>query len=141
MKLNIIKTVFVALLFVLPLNVIGQQRGDRASFEERRKEQAEKLKKDLKLKKKQVEAFDKASASFNKKRTELMQSMRDGTVAREDIREKMMKLNEGYETELKKVLDEKQFKKYKKIMEEQRAYRGQRGQRGQGRTYQGRGGR
>ncbi len=140
MKTRTVKLLLLAMLFVLPLAGFSQERGDRATMEQRQKEQQDKLKKDLKLDKKQAAAFDKAQETYNKKRQEMMTEMRNGGGDFEGMREKMGKLREGLDADLKKILDEKQMKEYEKIQKERAAARGQRGQ-GRGGQGQGRGGR
>ena len=131
MKKVISKSLLIALLLVIPLMSIAQNRGDRATMEERRKQQSEQLKKELKLNKKQAAQFDKINEKFDKKRQEMFASGRDSG-DREGMREKMTKMREDHNKELKEILTEKQFKKYETIQQERRRQMGERGRQGRG---------
>ena len=137
MKVRGIRVLLAALIVMTPLMSMAQNRGDRGDYQKRIQEQRTKLKKDLKLDKKQVEKFDKVYETYDKKRTELMQNSAGGD--RTGMREKMTKMRDGLNADLKKVLSTKQYKKYqeieKKRMEERSRGRGDGGGRG------GRGGR
>ena len=106
----------------------GRGQGDR---EARQKEEQAALKKSLELKKDQAVKFDKIYEDFNKKRQDLMSSMRDGG-DRTGMREKMTKMNEARDEAIKKVLDKGQVKKYEAYLKKQAEERANRGNRGGG---------
>jgi len=126
-KNRIFKFVGLIVLFVLPMTIMAQNRGQgRPDFQERMKQQREELKKTLDLKKDQAEKFDKIYNDFDKKRQEMMESMRSGGGDREGMREKMTKMNTERDEAVKKILDKEQVKKYEaylKKQEEDRAAR------------------
>ena len=126
MKRTLVKNLLLAVLLVLPLIGFAQERPNRADMEQRRKEQNEQVKKDLKLDKKQAAEYDKLMEKFSKQRTEMMEQGRDSG-DREAMREKMTKMREDQDKELKALLDDKQYKKYQEIQAERRAQMGQRG--------------
>jgi hypothetical protein len=109
------------------MTIMAQDRGQgRADYQERMKQQREELKKTLELKKDQAEKFDKIYNDFDKKRQEMMESMRSGGGDREGMRDKMTKMNTERDEALKKILDKDQVKKYEaylKKQEEDRAAR------------------
>ena len=134
MKKQGFKLAALIILFVLPLSLMAQDRGqgrgqgDRAA---RQKEQQDALKKELGLKKDQIAKFDKIQKDFDKKRQELFTSMRESG-DREGMREKMTKMNTTRDEAIKKILDKKQVKKYEAWLKKQAEQRQQRGNRGGG---------
>ena len=126
MKRKIVILAGLFALLVLPLTLTAQNRGQgRPDFQERMKQQREELKKTLELNKDQEVKFDKIYSDFDKKRQEMMESMRSGG-DREGMREKMTKMNTERDESLKKILDKDQVKKYEaylKKQEEERAAR------------------
>ena len=111
---------------------MAQDRG-MGNFDpkEMAKRQTEELTKTLDLNKDQ----QKKVLDLNLKQAEQMQAMRDDMRNsggdREAMRDKMMKLREEQNKEMKKVLTESQYKKYEKYLEERRNMRGQEGPGGQ----------
>jgi len=122
------------ILFILPLSLMAQDRGqgqgqvDRAA---RAKQQQEELKKTLALNKDQGAKFDKIYEDFNKKRTEMMEGMTQGG-DRTAMRDKMTKMNASRDDSIKKVLDKGQVKKYDEYLKKQAEARQNRGNRGGG---------
>lgn len=120
----------VAMLFATAS--MAQDRG-MGNFDpkEMAKRQTEELTKTLDLNKDQ----QKKVLDINLKQAEKMQAMRDemrnGGGDREGMRDKMMKLREEQNKEMKKVLTDDQYKKYEKYLEERRNMRGQGGPGGQ----------
>lgn len=129
MKSNVIKVVLAALIILAPMMGQAQNRGNMGDMQKRRQEQRDALKKDLKLSKKQATDFDAVYEKYDKKMAEMRQAGGGGD--REAMREKMTTMREDLDKELKKVLDEKQFKKMKEIEQKQREQRAQ-GRGGQG---------
>lgn len=133
MKKQILKLAGLIVLFVLPVTLMSQDRGQgRGNMEERMKQQQEELKKTLDLKKDQAEKFDKIYVDFNKKRQALFTSVEPGG-DRSAMRDKMTKMNEERDAAVKKLLDKDQLKKfeaYQKKLAEERANRGDGGGRG-----------
>lgn len=118
-------------LFVLPLLLMAQGRG-QGDFQERLKKERAELKKTLELNKDQDARFQKIYTDFDKKREEMMASMRDGG-DRGAMREKMTKMNTERDEALKKVLDKGQVKKYEAYLKKQEQDRAARmGNRGGG---------
>lgn len=132
MKKQSLKLLGLIILFVIPMSLMAQQRGqgrnqgDRAA---RQKQQMEELKKTLSLKKDQTKKFDEIYKSFNDKQQKLMESMRSGG-DRTSMREKMDKLTKERDDSLKKILDKDQIKKYEAYLKKQAEQRAQRGNRG-----------
>jgi len=132
-KKQILKLAGLIVLFVLPVTLMSQDRGQgRGNMEERMKQQQEELKKTLDLKKDQAEKFDKIYADFNKKRQDLFNSVEPGG-DRSAMRDKMTKMNEERDAAVKKLLDKDQLKKFEahqKKLAEERTNRGGGGGRG-----------
>ena len=135
MKKQGFKLAALIILFVIPLSLMAQDRGqgrgqgDRAA---RMKQQQDELKKTLNLNKEQIVKFDKIHKDFDKKRQEMFTSMREGG-DRTAMREKMGKMNTELQDAVKKILDKKQLKKYEEYLKkqaEERANRADRGGRG-----------
>ncbi len=129
MKKQFLKLAGLVILFVLPLSLMAQDRGqgrNQGDREARAKQQKEALKKTLDLKKDQVAKFDKIYKDFDKKRQELMTSMSDGG-NRGAMREKMTKMNTTRDEALKKILDKGQKKKFVVYMKKQAEARQTRG--------------
>jgi len=128
-KKQFLKLAGLVILFVLPLSLMAQDRGqgrNQGDREARAKQQKEALKKTLDLKKDQVAKFDKIYKDFDKKRQELMTSMSDGG-NRGAMREKMTKMNTTRDEALKKILDKGQKKKFVVYMKKQAEARQTRG--------------
>ena len=126
MKASALKVVLSALIIIAPMFGLAQDRGTMGDMQKRLKEQRDKTKKDLKLKKQQVADFDKAYAKYDKARNDLRSGSRTGD--REAMREKMDKMRVDLNKELKEVLTADQFKKLEEIEKKNRAQRGTRGQ-------------
>ena len=134
MKKQGLKLVGLIILFVLPLSLMAQDRGQGRSQEDRaarQKEQQDALKKELGLKKDQIVKFDKIQKDYNKKRQESMTAMRDSD-DREGMREKMTKMSGENQAAIKKILDKGQLKKYEAYLKKQAEARANRGGRGGG---------
>ena len=134
MKKQFLKLAGLIILLVLPLSLMAQDRGqgrNQGDRDARAKQQKEELKKALDLKKDQVVKFDKVYTDFDKKRAELMTSMRDGG-DREGMREKMTKMNTERDEAIKKILDKGQVKKYEAYLKKQAEARQNRGGRAGG---------
>lgn len=137
MKSKAIKILLSVMIVFGPMMGMAQDRGNMGDMQKRMKEQRTKLKKDLKLSKKQSASFDKLYVKYDKDRNALMEKARSGG-DRENMRENMGKMREGLNKGLKEVMNDKQFKKFQEIEKknnERRRGNGMRGGRG------GRGGR
>lgn len=134
MKNRILKLAGLFVLFIIPMALMAQDRGQgrgQGDREARAKQQKEELVKAIDLKKDQVKSFDKIYADYDKKRTDMMASMRDGG-DREGMREKMTKMNTEREAAIKKILSKDQVKKYEAYLKKQAEARQNRGGRGGG---------
>lgn len=116
-------------VFALSFASIAQNQGPR-NFDpkEMAKRQTEELTKQLDLNKDQ----QKKVLELNEKYANKMSEMRNGGGDREAMREKMTKMREEQNKEMKKILTEDQYKKYEKYLEERRSRRGQGGPGGPG---------
>lgn len=105
---------------------MAQNQGQR-SFDpkERAKRQTEELTKALGLNKDQAKKVLELNTKMGEKMSAMWSEARNGGGDREAMREKMTKVREEQNTEMKKILTEDQYKKYEKYLEEQRARRGQ----------------
>ena len=113
------------LLFVFSLTTVTMaQDNGRRDFDpkEMAKRQTEELTKALGLTKDQ----QKKVLDLNNETAEKMTAMRGqrGEGDREAMREKMMKIREDEQKEMKKILNDNQYKKYEKYLEERRSKRG-----------------
>jgi hypothetical protein len=122
--------VFALIVFLGTSMSMAQNRGGQRDFnpEDMAKRQTEELKEALGLDK----AQEKKVYAINLKAGNEMKEIRDNAGGDRDVmREKMTKVRDDSNKELKKVLSEDQWKKYEKYQEERRGQRGQRGQGGQ----------
>lgn len=122
------KKISLMILSVMLFTVvsIAQNRGnfDPKEFAKR---QTEELTKELSLNKDQQKKVLELNNQVADKMTAMREDMMSGGGDREGMRDKMMKIREDQQKEMKKILTEDQYKKYEKYLEEQRARRGQRG--------------
>lgn len=123
MKSNVIKILLSALIIMAPMLGMAQTRGDMGDMQKRMKEQRDALKKDLKLSKKQIADFDKAYKTYDAKREKLFSKARTAG-NREGMREKMTKMRDGLNIDLKKVMTDKQYKKFLAIEKKKNEQRG-----------------
>lgn len=130
MKSITVKVLLSALIICAPMFGMAQERMNRGDMQKRQQEQRDKLKKDLKLSKKQAAGFDEVYKKYDKTRVTLMEKARSSG-NREGMREKMGEMREKLNKDLKDHMNEKQFKKFteieKKNMERRRQGRGNRG--------------
>lgn len=104
---------------------IAQNRGgQRMTPEERAKQTTAELKKALDLNNDQETKIYDLNLKANK---EMTAAREDANGDREAMREKMGKLRDNTNKEMKKILSDDQYKKYEKYLEERRQQRGQRG--------------
>lgn len=104
---------------------IAQNRGgQRMDPEERAKQTTAELKETLDLKKDQEKKVYELNLKANKEMTAAWQ---DADGDREVMREKMGKVRDNTNKEMKKILSDDQYTKYEKFLEEKRQQRGQRG--------------
>lgn len=104
---------------------IAQNRGgQRMDPEERAKKSTEALKEELDLKKDQEKKVYELNLKAGKEMTAAWEAA-DGD--REVMREKMGKVRDNTNKEMKKILSDDQYKKYEKYLKEQREKRGQGG--------------
>lgn len=104
---------------------IAQNRGgQRMAPEERAKQTTAELKKALDLNNDQEKKIYDLNLKANKEMTTAWQ---DANGDREAMREKMGKVRDNTNKEMKKILSDDQYKKYEKYLEERRQQRGQRG--------------
>jgi len=113
-------------VFVFATVTMAQNQGPR-NFDpkEMAKRQTEELTKTLDLNKDQAKKVLELNTKMGEKRSTMFQEMRNGGGDREAMREKMTKIQEEQNAEMKKILTEDQYKKYEKYLEERRAQRGQ----------------
>ena len=118
------KKLGLLLMVVLLTSTISfaQRGGQRMSPEERAKQTTERLTKALDLKKDQEKKVYDLNLKAGKEMSAIFQ---DAGGDREYMREKMGKVREKTNKEMKKILSDSQWKKYEKYMEEQRNRRGQ----------------
>lgn len=108
-------------VFVFTVVTTAQDRGPR-NFDpkEMAKRQTEELTKVLDLNKDQQKKVLELNTKSGEKMSELREDMMGGG-DREAMREKMMKIREDQNKEMKKILTEDQYKKYEKYLEERRS--------------------
>jgi hypothetical protein len=114
-----------AILFGATLTM-AQPGGQRMSTEERAKTTTAELKEKLGLNKDQEKKVYDLNIESGKKMAAMREDMQGGG-DRDAMREKMTKMRDDQNKEMKKILTADQYKKYEKYLEEQRAQRGQRG--------------
>ena len=121
------KKVALALIAVFALSIasMAQDRGSR-NFDpkERAKRQTEELTEQLGLNKDQQKKVGELNEKYSEKMTAMFEDMRGGGGDREAMREKMTKLRDEQNKEMKKILTDDQYKKYEKYLEERRSRRG-----------------
>ncbi|WP_340112315.1 DUF4890 domain-containing protein [Maribellus mangrovi] len=112
-------------LFAFTVVTVAQNRGQR-DFDpkERAKRQTEELTKELDLNKDQQKKVLELNEKYSEKMSAMFEDMRSGGGDREAMREKMGKLRDEQNKEMKKILTEDQYKKYEKYLEERRSRRG-----------------
>lgn len=103
------KRIILSLSVVLFSLSIMAQPGQRPDPETRAKERTKRMKEVIQFSDEQEKKVYDLNLEFTKKRRELFENR---TGDREEMREKMDVLNKEYDEKLKKILDEKQFKKY-----------------------------
>lgn len=124
---------FLLFAIVFATVSVAQNRGGMGNMDpkEMAQRQTDELKKALDLNKDQ----EKKVLDLNLKNAQQMSALREEAMKnggdREAMREKMTKLREAQNAEMKKILTEDQYTKYEKYMEERRASRGQGGPGGQ----------
>ena len=118
--------ILCVLLFVSTVS-IAQNRGGQRNMDpkERAKQTTERLKEALDLNKEQEKKVYEINLKGNEKMMEARREMQESGGGFEGMREKMGKLREEQNKEMKKILTDKQWKKYEKYLEEMRARRGQ----------------
>lgn len=106
---------------------IAQNRGGQRNFdpEERAKTQTAELKEVLGLNKDQEKKVYGLNLDTNKKFGAMRNEMQASGGGFEGMREKMTKIREEQDKEMKKILSDEQWKKYEKYLEERRSRRGQ----------------
>jgi len=114
MKSSGIKFLLLAVIIMVPMMGMTQNRGNMGDMQKRIKAQRNALNKDLKLSKKQIANFDKAYKKYDAKREKLFAKARTAG-NRDGIREKMTELREGLNNDLKKIMTDKQYKKFMAI--------------------------
>jgi periplasmic protein CpxP/Spy len=118
----------LVLLALLAFTVVtfAQNRGS-GNFDpkEMAKRQTEQLTEELDLNKDQQKKVLELNEKYSEKMSAMFQDMRSGGGDREAMREKMGKMREEQNKEMKKILTEDQYKKYEKYLEERRSRRGQ----------------
>ena len=88
------------------------------------KRQTEMMQKELGLDKETTEKLAEINLKYSKKMMGTFKEMREsGSFDREKMREKMTKLDEEKNKELKKIFTEEQYEKYEKLMKEMREKR------------------
>jgi len=112
---------------------MAQNRRGGGNFdpEERAKQTTEQMKEALDLKKDQEKKVYELNLKMNKEMMAMREEMRDRG-GFEGMREKMTKMREANDKEMKKILSADQWKKYEKWQEERRSRRGQGRDGGQG---------
>ncbi|WP_167608106.1 DUF4890 domain-containing protein [Maribellus sediminis] len=120
-------------VFALSFATMAQNQGPR-NFDpkEMAKRQTEELTEQLDLNKDQQKKVLELNEKYGNKMSEMRDDMRNGGGDREAMREKMTKMREEQNKEMKKILTEDQYKKYEKYLEERRSRRGQGGPGGSG---------
>lgn len=134
MKKQNFKALALIILFVLPMSLMAQNRGqgrNQGDREARQKQQMTELKKTLNLKKDQIKKFDEIYKKYTTDRTKLTESMTSGG-DRTSMREKMTKLTTDRDASLKKILDKKQLKSFEAYLKKQAEAMKDRGARGGG---------
>lgn len=113
---------FLLLTFMLATTVIVAQNRQNSTPEEMAKQQTEQIKEKCDLDKAQEKKVYEVSLKSGKEMAKMRDEMRNGG-DRDAMREKMMKLRDEQNKEMKKILSEDQYKKYEKYLEERRAAR------------------
>jgi len=115
MKRNFILSIVLGLFLVGGLNAQDQQ-----SFQQRRQQQIDDLKKELVLTKDQVVKFDAIYKEASEKMTAAREAAGDD---REAMRAKMTELNKDRDAKIVKILTPEQVTKFKAYQEKQAAAR------------------
>ncbi len=113
-------------VFVFTAVSMAQDRGPR-NFDpkEMAKRQTDELTEVLDLNKDQQKKVLELNTEAGEKMSAMRGEMMNGGGDREAMREKMTKIREDQNKEMKKILTEDQYKKYEKYLEERRSQRGQ----------------
>jgi hypothetical protein len=114
---------FLVIAFMFGAMIGVAQNWQDATPEEMAKQQTEQIKEKCDLDKAQEKKVYELSLKSGKEMAKLRQEMRDGSGDREAMREKMTKMRDEQNKEMKKILSEDQYKKYEQYLEERRAAR------------------
>lgn len=108
------KVLFISLILALcSMGMYAQDRG--AERQKMMKERVDKYVKELKLDDEKAEKFRKTYDASMEKMTKEMQSARESG-DRDAMREKMTKLNQERDAEIKKILTDDEYKKYEDLL-------------------------
>lgn len=110
------------IIVVLFLSMISMaQNRQNATPEEMAKSQTEQINKKCDLDKTQEKKVYEVSLKSGKEMAKLRDEMRNGNGDRDAMREKMGKIRDTQNKEMKKILSDEQYEKYEKYLEERRA--------------------
>ncbi|TNF40131.1 MAG: hypothetical protein EP310_09475 [Bacteroidetes bacterium] len=115
---------FLMIALLLGAMVSFGQNWQNATPEEMAKRQTEQIKEKCGLDKDQEKKVYELSLKSSKEMAKLRSEMQGGGGPNEGMREKMMKMREDQNKEMKKILSADQYVKYEKYLEERRAQRG-----------------
>ncbi len=115
---------FLLIALVMGTMVSMAQNWQNSSPEDMAKRQTEQIKEKCGLDKAQEKKVYDLYLSSSKKMAEMRGQMQGGGGPSDDMREKMTKMREDQNKEMKKILNAAQYTKYEKYLEERRAARG-----------------
>lgn len=114
---------FLMFAFILGTMASMAQNWQNATPEEMAKRQTEQIKEKCSLNKDQEKKVYDLNLETSKKMAKMREEMQGGGRPNEGMREKMTKIREDQNKEMKKILTADQFVQYEKYLEERRAAR------------------
>lgn len=117
----------ILMLVIMMISFAGMAQnwggGQQRSPEERAKSETATIKEKCGLNADQEKKVYDLTLANGKKMAKMREEMMSGGGPSGDMREKMMKMREEQNAEIKKILTAEQYKKYEKYLEERRAQR------------------
>jgi len=114
---------FLMIVILFGTMVSMAQNWQNSSPEERAKQQTDQIKEKCGLNKEQEKKVYDLNLESGKKMSKMREEMQGGGGPSDEMREKMTKIREEQNKEMKKILTADQYVKYEKYLEERRAAR------------------
>ena len=114
---------FLVIAILLGTMVSRAQNWQNSTPEERAKQQTEQIKEKCGLNKDQEKKVYDLNLETGKKMAKMREEMQGGGGPSDEMREKMTKIRDEQNKEMKKILTADQYVKYEKYLEERRAAR------------------